>query len=468
MSDRRIGVFSSAGLAAALVAVMMLGASAAWAAKPVCGDSKCNGGETPASCPADCGTPPPPDVCGDGTCGASESYETCPADCPAPPPASCNDDGVCNAGEDCLGCSDCPGKTDGKPRVRFCCGLDTCDSSRCGASCGVPAPVCGNAVVEYSEECDDGDLAAGDGCDAFCRIEASAGLVPLNQFNIGDSIGEGEAADGSIGEAHHETVWSTGYDGGDSVASLNERFEAIDGAAYAENSAGRDFAINQAVSGAVMADFAAQARAVAADMAAIPPGTAGMVSILLGNNDVCASSLGSMTDPAVFEAQYRAGLDVLAAAPFTDSVNLLISGIPAIYWLWDAKRSDFWCRAFAWPFVPCENLLDGAADDCASATSRQDPDQVYPGDGPNCQRRKAFHARIRDEYNPILSGVLAEYQANDQLLNAEYVDILDVRFASQHVNDGDCFHPSTAGHALMAEKQWCRSQWSAGDPACSP
>jgi hypothetical protein len=36
------------------------------------------------------------------------------------------------------------------------------------------------------------------------------------------------------------------------------------------------------------------------------------------------------------------------------------------------------------------------------------------------------------------------------------------------VNGGDCFHPSTAGHALLAEKQWCRSQWSAGDPACSP
>ena len=85
----------------------------------------------------------------------------------------------------------------------------------------------------------------------------------------------------------------------------------------------------------------------------------------------------------------------------------------------------------------------------------------------NCQRRKAFHARIRDEYNPILSGVLAEYQADGKLLNAEYVDILDVRFSSQHVNGGDCFHPSTAGHALMAEEQWCRSKWGEGDAVCA-
>jgi hypothetical protein len=193
-----------------------------------------------------------------------------------------------------------------------------------------------------------------------------------------------------------------------------------------------------------------------------------MVSILLGNNDVCASSIGSMTDPAVFEAQYRAGLDVLADSPFSADVNLLISGVPAIYWLWEAKRSDLYCRLIAWPFVPCENLLDNAADDCVSTASREDPDQVYDGDGPNCQRRKAFHARIRDEYNPILSGVLDDYQAQGKLLNAEYVDILDIRFDSQHVNGGDCFHPSRAGHALMAERQWCRSKWGVNDPACSP
>ena len=50
--------------------------------------------------------------------------------------------------------------------------------------------------------------------------------LPVNQFNIGDSIGEGEAAEGTIGEPHHETVWSTGYNGADSVNALNERFDA--------------------------------------------------------------------------------------------------------------------------------------------------------------------------------------------------------------------------------------------------
>jgi hypothetical protein len=35
------------------------------------------------------------------------------------------------------------------------------------------------------------------------------------------------------------------------------------------------------------------------------------------------------------------------------------------------------------------------------------------------------------------------------------------------VNGGDCFHPSTAGHALLAETEWCRTHWGNGDLTCS-
>jgi lysophospholipase L1-like esterase len=288
-----------------------------------------------------------------------------------------------------------------------------------------------------------------------------------NQFNVGDSIGEGEAANGTIGEPNHQTVWSTGYNGGDIVNSFNERFEAAAPASYYENNASRDPIFNHAVSGATMADFSTQALNVIAATASTPSGKADMVSVLLGNNDVCATSIASMTDPASFETQYRAGLDVLAANDTTKKAQIHVSGLPAIYWLWESKRNDFWCRVIAWPFVPCENLLDNPTDDCASATSRQDPDNVYPGDGSNCQRRKEFHAQIRDTYNPILRDVLAEYRNNGDLPNARYTDVFNVRFQSSDVNGGDCFHPSTAGHALFATEGWCETHWANNDPACS-
>jgi len=296
--------------------------------------------------------------------------------------------------------------------------------------------------------------------------------APLNQFTIGDSIGEGEAADNTIGEMHHDAVWSTGY-AGSIVYSLNERFEDSEPVGYFENDSTRDTTFNKAESGADMADFAAQANAVVAAAAGNPDvDTAGMVSVLLGNNDVCsAASIAALTDPDVlyqFEQQYRAGLDALAESPATRDAFIHVSGIPAIYWLWIAKRSRTWCR-FIWTFVPCHILLDNPlTNDCAAdvENSDLDPDTIHPGDGPICTRRKKFHAAIRDVYNPILSDVLLEYKTDGRLPNAYFVDIFDFQFEDGHVNNGDCFHPSIEGHDVLAGKEWCRSHWGTNDSLC--
>lgn len=293
----------------------------------------------------------------------------------------------------------------------------------------------------------------------------SGNPVPLNLFNIGDSIGEGEAADGTIGKFQHDTVWSTGYKPNDIVYSLNERFENFCPTSYYENNAVRDATFNHSVSGADMADFSTQANEVVSAAIASRSCKAGMVTILLGNNDVCASSLDAMTDPMVFEAQYRAGLDILAASTATKNAYIHVSSIPAIYWLWNAMREDNWCL-FIWNWVPCENLLDNPANDCANGESRLKPDTIYEGDGENCVRRKLFHQKIRDIYNPILRDVLQEYIADGRLPNAYFVDIFDVQFGAEHINDGDCFHPSVEGHMLLAQKEWSRSPWGINGLSC--
>ena len=332
-----------------------------------------------------------------------------------------------------------------------------------------------------SEQCDDGNTIPGDGCDGSCQLEQISAAVPLNQFNIGDSIGEAEAADGTIGSISHQTVWSTGYDGGDSVYSLNEQFEVLNADEYEENNSARDPLFNHAKSGDQMVDLFTQATAIVDVATASLQGEAGMITILLGNNDVCASldlsdnppdPVKLMTPAADFEEYYRAGLTKLAASEATKYAHIHVSSIPAIYWLWEAKRGSFWCRVFVWPNVPCDNLLDNPTDDCHDANSRLNPDIIYypdgddttPDDGPNCIRRKEFHAAIRDVYNPILRDVLQEYIDSGLLPNASYIDIFDVPFESSDVNSGDCFHPSEDGHALLADEQWCRSAWG----TCSP
>jgi len=290
---------------------------------------------------------------------------------------------------------------------------------------------------------------------------------PVNQFNIGNSIGEGEAADGTVLEQFHPVVWSTGYDATDAVYSLNERLEDNAPEDYSENSAAMDVRYNKAASGAKMADFVSQATDVVAEATTIAG--AGMVTILLGNNDVCASTLASMTDPSLFEQQYRDGLDVLAASPHTQDAAIHVSGLPGMYWLWVAMKGNSWCR-WVWSLGSvCQAMLQNPEDDCETAASRDDPhDAASYNDGPDCLRRKEFHRMIRDIYNPILQEVLQEYRDSGELPNAYFVDIFDVKFSASHVNDGDCFHPSISGHALLADEEWCRSPWGSGDPECEP
>jgi hypothetical protein len=354
-----------------------------------------------------------------------------------------------------------------------CLGDFVLDGDEDGKDVAVFAGLLGQADQQGPAVIDAADLAAfaADFGRGDCPLPPA---TPLNLFNIGNSIGEAISAYEDIGAAHHETVWSTGYDPADIVYSINERFEFIDTAGFDENNDQReiDVIFNQAIEGDEMEDFATQAAAVVSNAGETFSGTVGMITVFLGNNDVCTDSVGTMTDLVTFEAQYRAGLDVLANSDATQNAYIHVSGIPAIYWLWVAKRDRLWCR-IVWSEVPCKELLQNpGVNDCV--TDIYDPDTIdYEDDGPNCIRRKEFHAAIRDDYNRIIKNVLLEYKVTGRLPNAYYIDIFDIQFEANHVNggdffQGDCFHPSVEGHEVLAREQWCRSPWSNGDQGCAP
>jgi cysteine-rich repeat protein len=130
---------------------------------PYCGDSFCNGSDTTANCPGDCGS-----SCGDGSCNGTEDCSGCPSDC-----GSCGGscgDGSCSASETTANCpGDCgsscgDGTCNGSESTSNCssdcgsnCGDGTCngaeDCSSCGADCGSCAGYCGDGSCNGIEDC---------------------------------------------------------------------------------------------------------------------------------------------------------------------------------------------------------------------------------------------------------------------------------------------------------------------------
>jgi hypothetical protein len=106
---------------------------------PVCGNGRCDGDETAASCPRDCKAGP---VCGNHACEAGESTASCATDCPA---AAVCGNGRCETGESTASCAaDCPA-----PAV---CGNGRCETGESTSTCAADCkPVCGDGLCDTGE-----------------------------------------------------------------------------------------------------------------------------------------------------------------------------------------------------------------------------------------------------------------------------------------------------------------------------
>jgi cysteine-rich repeat protein len=86
----------------------------------------------------------------DGVCVPTKVKPNVDPDCAAlgiNPTRQCDENGICETG--------CAGEID----------------TACEATPPPPTPVCGNGTREGTEQCDDGNLSNGDGCDSLCRTE---------------------------------------------------------------------------------------------------------------------------------------------------------------------------------------------------------------------------------------------------------------------------------------------------------
>lgn len=207
--------------------------------------------------------------------------------------------------------------------------------------------------------------------------------------------------------------WSTGTASYSQYRRLQSVNPAITGRSY-----------NHAVSGADMADLAGQVQGV------IGRG-AQYVTILMGANDVCASSEAGMTDVGVFRQQFAAALASLTTA--LPNTRIFVSSIPDVHQLFSLYRYDL-AATSVWTIAGiCQSMLANPFSNSAADVERR--------------------ARVRQrniDYNVQLGEVCAFYTRCRWDSGA----VFNTPFVRGDVSSRDYFHPSVAGQAKLAAITW--------------
>jgi len=246
---------------------------------------------------------------------------------------------------------------------------------------------------------------------------SAAPAYPDRMAALGDSITRAYDVCCSYAD-HPEKSWSTG-NAADSILSHYERLLAVHPAISGNVS-------NLAVTGAKMAAGTTQA-------GTIPAGT-GYVTILLGANDICTSSISTMTPTATFQTQFQSTLDTIHAR--SNSALVFVSSIPNIYQLWSTLHTNFAARLVWAGAKICQSMLSGSNTEAQRQTV--------------LQRENDFNAAMQ---RICTSAAYSGFCRWDNLATFK------VAFSSSQVSTLDYFHPNASGQAKLADTTWAASYW---------
>jgi len=248
--------------------------------------------------------------------------------------------------------------------------------------------------------------------------------LPASIAAVGDSITQAASSGGSLGADYPQNSWSTGTN-----STVNSHYLRL----LALNSAisGRNY--NRSVSGAKMADLGGQMQTVVG----LQPD---YLTVLIGGNDLCTDTVGTMTSVSSFRSQFEGAMATLDAG--SPNTNVFVSSIPNVYHLWELFKGNWWAR-FIWSAGDiCQSLL-------ANPTSTTQTDVA----------RRATVAQRNVDFNTQLAEVCAAHVHCRWDGNAVYNTAFTTSDAS-----GDYFHPSISGQAKLAAVSWAASYWPNGAP----
>ncbi|WP_394553281.1 SGNH/GDSL hydrolase family protein [Agromyces sp. MMS24-JH15] len=235
---------------------------------------------------------------------------------------------------------------------------------------------------------------------------------PASMAALGDSISQ--ALD-SCGYRNCPTYsWSTG-----TVSSVNSHASRI----RAKGVPGL-VVYNDSVSGVKAAGLLAQAQQAVLQQPAY-------VTLQIGANDACTSTVAGMTPTGLFQTQVAAAFTELQKLPNT---RIFVASIPNLKQLWNVSKAKSSAR-----------LVWAAARICQSMLVR--PTSTATAD---VQRRDTVQLQV-DAYNGVLAAACAAYGPR---CTWDGGTIANFAFTSSHISILDYFHPSISGQAKLAELTW--------------
>jgi lysophospholipase L1-like esterase len=229
---------------------------------------------------------------------------------------------------------------------------------------------------------------------------------------LGDSMTAGVNACGEAA-ACLAASWSTGSD--QNVNSVAQRIGQLSGTAPK--------VFNDAQAGALASGLAKQVDSAIKQKPAL-------VTILIGNNDICRNTTTAMTSPADFADQVSAVVQKLNAG--LPNSWIFVASVPALAQLYGLTKS-----------IPAATAVYKKAKMCGAILA---PASTPAGD----DTRLADVSKRIDAYNGELKNICAQAQ------HCVYDDgqIAAQKFNIQDLSTLDYFHPSVEGQKLLADAAW--------------
>ena len=165
------------------------------------------------------------------------------------------------------------------------------------------------------------------------------------------------------------------------------------------------------------------------------------VTVFMGHNDICDDDFAGVPTVEEFEANVRAGFDVLRAG-LPAGATIYTVGMIDLHRLWEIGD-----ELTALGVLDCQDIWENELFDFTPCGTMFGPDL-----------EEADRQMARDRivaYNAVLASLAAEYDADDEHHYWQYTDVaFQMGFEADDVSEIDCFHPSPDGQAKLAEETW--------------